>query len=133
MTHKPNGIYAELVKQVWENVYNPKINSTETIERFFHPDYEQCINGVKMNRSQYIVHVNEQRKNMVIDGIDYMHTLEKDNELFTIYYGRGQSKNGQPIEAEVIAYFQFKDQQIIKIHGQVRLIKGEQADVDMND
>ena len=32
---------------------------------------------------------------------------------------------------EVIAYFQFKDNQIINIHGQVRMIEGKPSDVDM--
>lgn len=31
--------------------------------------------------------------------------------------------------AEVIAYFRFENQQIFRIHGQVRLIKGDLVDV----
>lgn len=123
--------YIELLQNAWITVYDPKTDVIETVERFFHPDYEQCINGVILNRATYIEHVIEQKKNMIINSIEYMHVLEKENELFTIYYPRGHNINNLPIEAEVIAYFRFENQQIYRIHGQVRLIEGDLADVDM--
>ncbi len=121
----------DLLKNIWEALYDPKTNVSETIEQFFHQDYEQCINGVFMDRAQYIQHVIEQRKNMTIDSIEYRHFIEKDNELFALYYPTGKNKNNLPVEAEVIAYFYFLNHQIVKIHGQVRLIKGDYADADM--
>jgi len=70
---------------------------------------------------------------MTINTIDYKHILEKGNELFAIYYPRGKNSNNHPIEAEVIAYFHFENQKIFRIHGQVRLITGDLADVDMKN
>ncbi len=125
-------IYTELLKNIWDSLYDPKMDVIKTVEKFFHQDYEQCINGVSMNRNEYIHHVLEQKKNMTINSIDYQHVLEKGNELFAIYYPRGKNTNNLPIEAEVVAYFHFEKQQIIRIHGLVRLIKGDLADVDMN-
>ncbi|BCA95888.1 hypothetical protein TUM19329_22490 [Legionella antarctica] len=121
----------ELLKDTWRSLYDHTINVYETIEKFFHRDYEQCINGVVMDRTQYVQHVIEQRENMTVDSIDYKYVIEKGNELFTLYYLKGKSKNDRPIEAEVIAYCSFSKHQIIRIHGQVRLIKGDYADVDM--
>lgn len=57
--------------------------------------------------------------------------LKKETSFFAIYYPRGRNINNLPLEAEVIAYFRFENQQIFRIHGQVRLIKGDLADVDM--
>lgn len=121
----------ELLKNVWKSIYNPQTNVSEIIEQFFHEDYEQCINGVVMNRTQYIQHVIEQRNNIAIDSIDYKHIIEKDNELFALYYPKGRNNKNQPLEAEVIAYFCFAKHQILKIHGQVHIIQGNYADVDM--
>lgn len=78
-------IYTELLKNLWNSLYDPKIEVFNVVEKFFHQDYEQCINGVSMNRSEYIHHVLEQKRNMRIDTIDYKHILEKGNELFAIY------------------------------------------------
>jgi len=126
-------MYTELLKNAWNSLYDPQIEVAQAIEQFFHPDYEQCINGVCINRDEYIHHVLEQKKNMTIDTIDYKHILEKGNELFAIYYPRGKNANNLPIEAEVIAYFRFENQKIFRIHGSVRLIKGDLADVDMKN
>ncbi len=124
--------YMNLLKTIWNNVYNPIEDTRNTIKKFFHPDYEQCINGVIMQLPEYIDHVIEQKKNMVIDSIDYQHIIEHGNELFSIYYPNGKNINHDPIKAEVIAYFRFEGQQIIRIHGQVRLIQGDLKDVDMD-
>lgn len=123
----------ELLKTIWNTLYHPKIDVIETIEKFFHPAYEQCINGICMKRDEYIRHVYEQKKTMVIETIVYKHTLENEDELFALYYPKGKNTNNQLIEAEVIAYFNFKNQQLYRIHGQVRLLKGDLADVDMKN
>lgn len=122
-----------MLKNIWDLIYDPKVDALETIEKFFHQDYEQCINGILMNRTAYLHHVLAQKKNMIIDSIAYKHALEKENELFALYYPKGRSVNNLPIEAEVVAYFRFENRQILKIHGQVRLLKSAFTDIDMEN
>lgn len=124
--------YTDLMKTIWNALYDPRASVPEIVEKYFHPEYEQCINGVRMNRKEYIHHVQEQKKNMTVEAMDYKHVIEKGNELFALYCPRGKNKDLRPLEAEVVAYFQFEDQQILRIHGQVRLIQGDHADVDMS-
>lgn len=121
-----------LLKQICDAIYDPKKDAIETINKFFHKDYEQCINGVYMNRAEYIQHVLEQRKTLIVDHFDFRHIIEKNNELFALYYVIGTNIQHHPLEGEVIAYFRFENEQVLRIHGQVRLLKGELADVDMN-
>lgn len=123
--------YKELLKQIWTDLYAPNANVLAVIETYFHPEYEQCINGVILRRTEYIDHVIAQKNNMIVESIDYIHILANNNELFSLYIPRGKDIAGNPISAEVIAYFKFKDQQIIHIHGQVRMIEGKPAVVDM--
>lgn len=120
-----------LLKTIWNRVYNPESDTAKIVHQFFHPDYEQCINGIYMNRQEYLHHVLEQKNNMSIEEIEYKHIIENNNELFALYYPKGKNANHMPIKAEVIACFHFKKQQILKIHGQVRLLEGDLADVDM--
>ena len=123
--------YTDLLKRIWESVYDPNLDVTSTVKQYFHPQYEQCINGVIMNHDDYIAHVIEQKQNMQIYDIEYKHIVEVGNEVFALYQPKGVNLNDLAIEAEVIAYFQFKEQQLLKIHGQVRLIKGNLSDADM--
>lgn len=122
-----------LLKNIWISIYNPALDVAKTIEELFHPNYEQRINGVHMNRTEYIQHVIAQRQNMTVDRFDYQHFLEKGNELFALYYVKGKNLKNLPIDAEVIAYFLFESQQVLKILGQVRLIKGNFSDADMKE
>lgn len=121
----------ELLKLIWESVYDPKLDTFSTLNHYFHPKYKQCINGIVMGFDDYIAHVIEQKKLMTINSIKYKHTLEKDNKVFAIYYPKGINKKHDNIEAEVIAYVQFEGQKIINIHGQVRFIQGNITDADM--
>lgn len=72
-----------------------------------------------------------QKKIMIVEHIAYRHCVQKGEKLFALYYPKARSLDGSDIEAEVICYFQFQDNQIFKAYGQVRLIKGEFSDVDM--
>jgi hypothetical protein len=121
----------ERLKKIWAEVYDPKNDAAAVINEFFHKDYKQCINGVILTRPEYVNHVIAQKQNVVINHIEYVHHLEKDDELFAIYCPCGKSQDGTNIEAEVVCYFQFHNNQILNIHGQVRLLKGEFANVDM--
>lgn len=123
--------YIDKLKNIWTAVYDMNSDTSVIIKEFFHPNYEQCINGITMQLPEYINHVIAQKKNMVIENIEYLHHLEKEDVLFAIYYPKGKNSKGLAIEAEVIAYFQFHDKKILKIHGQVRIVKGSFSDVDM--
>jgi len=88
------------------------------IEEFFHEDYTKSINGVILNRIEYINHVIEQRKNIQIIEFECKIHMSQNDKLFIVYNAKG----GDQIIAEVISYFEFKEQKVFKIHGQVHLL-----------
>ncbi len=49
--------YTEKLKNIWRSVYDNNSDVVSVIEKFFDPDYEQCINGIAMHRTEYINHV----------------------------------------------------------------------------
>ena len=102
------------------------------IEEFFHEDYTQVINGVILNRVEYIRHVIEQRNNIQTMEFECKIHMSQNDKLFILYDAKGTNTQGDEIIAEVISYFEFKDQKIFKIHGQVHLLKGNPSDVDMS-
>lgn len=124
--------HLEYIFQIWDKLYDRDQDTKSVIELFFHDDYMQCINGIVMNRKEYIDHVIEQKKNINSMEFKYKNYLSQADELFIIYNAKGKNILDEDIEAEVIAYFQFKDTKVLKIHGQVHLLKGKPSDVDMN-
>lgn len=128
-------VYAVIdqLKKIWQNVYAPENDTRAMIEKYFHPDYKQCINGVILHRPEYIEHVIAQKNNIIVEYFDYVHHIQNGDDLFALYYPVGKSRDGTEIKGEVISYTRFKDGQILEIHGQVRLIKGEASSVDMDN
>jgi hypothetical protein len=124
--------YLELIFHIWNILYDKNKDVKAVIEEFFHEDYNQCINGLILNRAEYIDHVIKQRKN--IESIEFKRKkhLLQSNELFVIYDAKGKNIEGDDIEAEIISYFELKDKKLFRIHGQVHLSKGDASDVDMN-
>lgn len=122
----------EQIFHIWKVLYAKDQDPKSVIEEFFHKEYTQVINGVGLNRAEYITHVIEQRKNISTMVFECkMHVTQQD-KLFIIYDAKGKNIQGNDIIAEVISYFEFKDQKIFKIHGQVHLVKGSASDVDMS-
>jgi len=123
--------YFEHVLNIWDALYDKSQNTKDAIEKYFHDDYTQCINGVVMNRLEYIDHVSEQKKHIESMKFECQKYLAQSDQIFMLYNAKGRNTQGEDIEAEVISYFEFKDKKIVQIHGQVRLIKGIPSDVDM--
>ena len=122
----------EQIFHIWEVLYDKNQDPKLVIEDFFHEDYTQSINGIILNRSEYITHVIEQRKNIQQMEFECKIHMDQKDKLFILYNAQGENIQGDEIAAEVISYFEFKDQKVFKIHGQVHLLKGNPSDVDMN-
>ena len=122
----------EQIFHIWKVLYDKNQDPKLVIEDFFHEDYTQVINGIILNRSEYITHVIEQRKNIQQMDFECKIHMDQKDKLFILYNAQGKNIQGDEITAEVISYFEFKDQKVFKIHGQVHLLKGNPSDVDMN-
>ena len=118
---------------IWRVLYEKDQDVKSVIEELFHQDYIQSINGVILNRSEYINHIREQRKNIEVIEFECKNYMIHSDKLFIIYYVKGKNIQGGEIVAEIIAYFEFKDKKLFKIHGQVHLSKGNSSDVDMRE
>lgn len=122
----------EQIFHIWKVLYAKDHDPKSIIKEFFHEDYTQSINGVVLNRAQYINHVIEQRKNIKTLEFELKVHMSQDDKLFILYDTKGTNISGDELIAEVISYFEFKDKKVFKIHGQVHLVKGNLSDVDMS-
>lgn len=125
------GAKFELLKKVWADVYNPGLDTENTIRKYFSSNYTQEINGVQLSLEPYIEHVVAQKESITINSIDYKSYLENDDTVFAIYFPKAIDNEGNEIVAEVIAKFVFDGEQINHIHGQVRFLSGSPQKLDM--
>jgi hypothetical protein len=123
--------YLEQIFHLWTILYDKNHDPKSVIQELFHHDFTQCINGTVLNRCEYTHHVIAQRNHIQKMDFECKFHMAEHNQLFILYQATGQTIQGDDIVAEIISYFEFKDQKIFKIHGQVHLLKGSPSDVDM--
>ena len=124
--------YLEKIFEIWHILYDNNNKDTEkTIEEHFHVDYVQSINCIIMDRSTYIDHVNKQKMNMKTMTFNCTQHIEQGDKIFVIYTVKGENSKGSAVDAEVISYFEFKEEKIFRIHGQVHLLQGNLSDIDI--
>ena len=121
----------EQIFHIWKVLYDKNQDPQSVIEEFFHEDYTQVINGLVLNRDDYITHVISQRKNIQTMEFECKIHMTQHDKLFILYEAKGSNIEGDEIISEIISYFEFNDQKLFKIHGQVHLLKGNPSDVDM--
>ena len=122
----------EQVFYIWKVLYAKDQDPKLVIEEFFHENYTQSINGIILNRSEYINHVIEQRNNIQTMDFECKIHMSQHDKLFILYDAKGINTQGDKIIAEVISYFEFKDEKIFAVHGQVHVLKGNPSDFDMS-
>ena len=122
----------EQVFYIWKVLYAKDQDPKLVIEEFFHENYTQSINGIILNRSEYINHVVEQRNNIQTMDFECKIHMSQHDKLFILYDAKGINTQGDKIIVEVISYFEFKDEKIFAVHGQVHILKGNPSDFDMS-
>ena len=116
--------HQEMLSKLWHELYDPKTNVKLCVEKWFHPEFKETMNGVVRSRDEYISHISKQKLDLVLERIDFKEHMDKDDQFFEIYRVHAHDLHHHPIEAEVIAFFQLKGSQIFSIHGQMHMIKG---------
>lgn len=65
-----------LIKSLFENVYNSQINPKEYLEKFVSKDYKQIVDGHEIDYIDFIEHIQKQRE--IIESISLtLYTLLK--------------------------------------------------------
>lgn len=125
-----NNLKAQL-KTIFHSVFQSNEFDQAVIERYFHPDYTQDVNGEALNYSQFIDHIRTLKKTLSNIHIDFRHLVEEGDQVTSVHFASGTKSNGKNIKAKVIAYFRFKDNKIIYCNELTQLIEGETSDKDL--
>lgn len=115
----------ELLDRALLDVYADSSDTVFEISRYFHQEFSQTMNGKGSNFIEFQEHVLMQKKAMHSVRFEFKKVIEEKDFLACHYHPIAVGLNGQPIEAQVHAFFEFKDKKIFRIDGQVRFLKGE--------
>ncbi|SCC48347.1 hypothetical protein GA0116948_11097 [Chitinophaga costaii] len=103
----------------------------EDVARFFHPAYQQYVDGHHLDYKGFIAHMIAQRKVVQEMEIFFKTIVQEGNIVFTNHEVFIKKIDGQPIKIQVIAEFLFEEDKVIKCEELTYLMEGSNEDRDI--
>lgn len=116
------------VLEALQSVTADPAHSQQQIPRWFSPDYQQQVDGNRLNYEQFIAHM------ATLKTITRSMTLHVDaiaangNSVLTHHRVGVIKQNGESSQIEVFAHFQLREGRIIRCDELTRLLAGDPAD-----
>lgn len=120
------------LREVFTNVIEDLAATEQTIAKYFAEDYIQHVDGKTLHYQDFVAHMRTQKSLMKSIKVTFEHMLVEGEKINTVHRVHGVKKNGQEIEAKVIALLQIRDRKIILCDELTHLIKGEKSDKDLS-
>lgn len=121
-----------LIKSLFEDVYNSQINPKEYLEKFVSKDYKQIVDGHEIDYIDFIEHIQKQREIIESISFDFIYLIEEKDivaSLHRVYLKKKESN--QEVIAEVHAFFEFEHNMLISCDERTRILKGSKEDEDL--
>ncbi|QIW09296.1 nuclear transport factor 2 family protein [Francisella sp. LA112445] len=120
-----------ILKSLFENIYNPKIDLEQYIATFVSKDYIQVVDGHKINYIDFIEHIKKQREILESISFNFICLVEEGDTVASLHRVYAKKGNKQEVIAEVHAFFKFKDKMLISCDERTRIIQGSDEDKDL--
>lgn len=122
----------EILKSMFENIYDPQIDPKEYIQKVVSKTYIQIVDGHQIGYDCFIDHIIKQREIMKDISFDFIYLIEEGINVASLHrvYATKINSN-EKIVAEVHAFFQFKDGLLESCNERTRIVKGSREDEDL--
>jgi hypothetical protein len=123
--------YKNLIREIFQNIFeNPSYNE-ETIARYFSTDYVQQVDGKTLHFGEFNKHIQVVKETIISMSVTF-DTIAQDNDIvFTNHRVKAITKEGRAGEVQVIAEFHIQDGQINYCNELTRQISGDPRDGDL--
>lgn len=121
----------DIIIQAFKEILEDGKIDNETIKKYFHKDYIQEVNGIKIDYDEFKLHLFKQRQSIENISIKFNTILSYDNIIFSNHNVHCTKKDGSFCSFKVIAEFRIKDEKIFFCDELTHLIEGKQSDTDM--
>ena len=96
-------------------VFTSEMSDQEIMNKYFSPDFSAIIDGVELERDDFLHRVGRMRREAVVERQEFIEMMEQGDRLFSMHTVKGQSlSSGQPFQTLAIALFIFEGDKIKK-------------------
>jgi len=119
------------IQKLFTDVIENPIADEEIIAQYFSPDFIQRVDGKTHAYADFVQHVKALKASVRFLKVTIERCLIQGNSFCTIHCLNGVKKNGEVIEARVIAYFQVEDGKLTLCDELTKILKGNKEDEDL--
>lgn len=115
---------------LFEKLFDPNVSSTE-VGHYFHPEYQQLVDGKCLNFSEFMDHVAVLKKTLKRGKVTFEHVLVQGDHWADIHYVDAIKQDDSHVRVKVLAFYTFKDGKINRVEELTHLESGDQHDHDL--
>ncbi|GAB5468016.1 MAG: hypothetical protein Kilf2KO_10460 [Rhodospirillales bacterium] len=118
------------LEEVFTAVLAPDADATVT-NRYFTEDFEQIVDGGRLNRAQFDAHLETLRREVASFAIDFTRVIAEGDEIAEVHYAKVRQKDGRVLTMKFIAFHSLRDGRIARVEEVSHLVQGAAQDVDL--
>lgn len=118
----------QLIKDAFSQVVGSNSADEKIIAAFFHPEYQQYVDGIELNYSGFIQHMIAQKGVISNTVVNFRNIVAEDEVVFTNHEVIATKNDGSIIKVHVLAEFRIANGKIIRCDELTRVIQGSVED-----
>ncbi len=119
-----------LVQNAVASLLDPQ-QDTESLSRYFAPDYVQDVDGAHLDFNDFIDHARTLKASLRWGRATIETLIVSGDTIADVHVIDAEKTNGDTIRIRVIAFFTLTDGKIARVDELTHLLQGDDADRDM--
>ncbi len=121
----------QLIQSIFADIFEKPGFDLALIEKHFHPDYQQWVNGESLDFNGFVDHMKALKSALKTVKITFEHLVEEGDRVCSIHYPQAEKNDGSHMKGKVIAFFKFSGDQLIACDELTHLLEGTDEDRDL--
>lgn len=118
----------QLIKDAFSQIVESTSADEKVIADFFHPKYQQYVDGQQLDYSDFIQHMIVQKGVISNTVVNFKNIVAEDELVFTNHEVIATKNDGSIIKVHILAEFTIADGKIIRCDELTRIIQGSAED-----
>jgi len=121
----------KFIQEVFKQVFETSGVSEKVIAQYFSSNYQQWVDGHKLNYDDFIAHIKAQQSRVARVSIHFKSLVAEGNKVASIHLIDAVTKAGKPVKGRVMAQFTLEDGKITACEELTFIQEASEEDQDL--
>ncbi len=120
-----------IIKEAFKYVLESSTYDKDLINKYFHPNYVQYVDGKQIDGAQFHEHIKAQKKVIKNISTSFKSIIQQNDIVFSNHVVKVAKNDNSSVTTHVIAEFRLKDNLIHYCDELTHMIEGSEKDKDL--